>query len=103
MDNSSLGSTKKYKMLAYLVDKIELMEDKDRAYILSFFNDFHNILKKLQKIDDAECKKYLADLVLRDFNKRGDDFIIKKHGEKIGTYTKNYIKARMRDLRRTVK
>ena len=96
MDSETFGSTKKYKTLGFLVEKVSLMEAKHKGYISSFMQDMNTTVKKTELIQVDEKRKYVLDLIHLDFKSRIESSIKPKYDEKITSYMENFLNARIK-------
>jgi hypothetical protein len=92
MEIGTLGDTKKYKALAYIIDKIDDVDKIERKNILSFFHKFSVKIKKAESIRDAGFRDFVLKLMLDHYFFHAD----KLGDEKMASYIKNYIAARIR-------
>lgn len=102
MDNNTFGSHEKYPTLKYLVEKINEMDDKDKAYISSFIQDFNGMIKNCEDIENIDFKKYVLDLIYQDTKNKINHFIVDKHDKydkNISSYLKNYVHAKIKNMK----
>lgn len=94
MDVNTFGDSKQYKMLEYLTEKIDLLDDKDKKYLSTKIIEFNNLMNQLLSVTEPKLKNYLLKLILKDYLKRIDGF---KYDDKVISYLNNYIKARIKN------
>jgi len=97
MNIGTFGSVKQYKMLDFLTEKISLMDEKHKNYISSVIQDINTTIKKTELITDVQFRYYVLDLISNDFNNRINEHIFDKYEEKIHTYLKNYLYAKIKN------
>lgn len=100
MNTNTFGSDKVYKMLPFLTEKIDLLEDNKKAYISSFIQDFNLVMKNFDELVWGEIwfKNYLLELMSKDYVVKVENFE-HKYDSKIISYLKNYINARIGNSR----
>jgi hypothetical protein len=99
MYKGTFGSAEKYKMLEFLTEKIGLMDDKHKNYLSSVIQGFNLVVKKCKCIMDISLKRYVLDLIYDDYIRRIDEHMSSKCEEKVITYLKNYIHAKIKDAK----
>lgn len=100
MDKDTFGSINQYKMLEFLTEKISLMDEKNKNYISSVIQDFNTVIKKCDMIEDISFNNYVLDLICNNLNERIETHIKGKYEEKIATYLKNYLNAKIKNSKR---
>lgn len=100
MDSETYGSTIQYKMLEFLVEKVSLMDAKDKGYISSLIQDMNTTIKKCELIAVDDFRKYVLDLIHRDFIQRIETSIKPKYEEKITTYMECFLNAKIKNEKR---
>ena len=98
MDKGTFGSSSEYKTLEFLTEKIEIMDEKKKTYISRFISDINKLSSQLKYIRDDKVKNYIVKLIKDAYNKRTDD-LLEKYDEKIVSYLKNYIKAKLKNIK----
>lgn len=98
MDKDTFGSIEQYKMLDFLRQKISLMNNKDKRYISTLILRFNSIIKKSESINDILFKSYILDLIHQNFMKKINNNK-SKYDEKVISYLKNYIKAKIKNAK----
>jgi len=97
MNKEIFGSTKKYKMLDYLTEKIRELGRNKKVYLITFINEFNQLINNVDKnITNVELKNYTLELVHRDY-KQQTDKLFEKYDKKIVTYLKGYINGRIKN------
>lgn len=96
MNEETFGSIKKFRTLSYLTEKINEMNDNDQAFISKFLQNFNLLIKKIKLINDKELKKYILELILKDYLLRIDTYILNKSDIEFVTYLKNYITTKIK-------
>ncbi len=97
MNKETFGSIKQYKMLDCLIDRISLIEDKDKNYISSVIHDINKTIKNTELINDIKFRNYVLDLIYKDFKNRINEHILNKYEDKIFTYLENYLYAKIKN------
>ncbi len=99
MNKQTFGHSEQYKMLGFLINEINNIEEKRRIYLSSVINDFNKITKTVYKINDNYSKSYLLDLIHQDFVLRIDKNMTEKYNNKIISCLKNFIHAKIKNLK----
>jgi hypothetical protein len=102
LDKGTFGSIEKYKMLEFLTERIDDMGIREKEYVSSVLHDFNKCMKRFDGMNVAErgFKIYLLNLVHKDYIARIDKFMTGKYEEKVVTYLKNYIYAKISNERK---
>lgn len=97
MSKTLFGSSEKYKMLDFLNEVVSNLERNRRVYLTTFVQQFHELIKGLETIQDARIRSYLCQLVHFDYFLRTSK-MEGKYEKRIITYLQNYIKARIQNV-----
>ena len=95
------GSEEKYKMLAFIHEKVALLDIHKQRYITKFFSDFNERCNELTFIinkvegDNIHSIDYLLRLVEIDYRSKVNQFI----PEELISRTENYIHAKLGDIK----
>ena len=94
---STFGSTEKWKSLLYIINNLPNYDDNKQHYLSKFIIDFNTLVKKIEKIEDNDLKKYMIRLVKNDYKSRTNS-LFNKYEIDLVTHLKNFIKAKLNAL-----
>ena len=89
LNSDTFGDSLKYKMLPFLVVKINELNTNDRKRISYFIHHFNEIVNSLHS---NVHRAYILKILKDDYFKRVDDF---KYEIELKSYLKNYINAKI--------
>ena len=94
MNSNTFGSSEQYKMLEFLTEKINELDDNRKNYISSLIHDINSNIKKSKDILDEDFKHYVLKIIRNDIISHIDENLSGKYDKKIITYLKNYVYAK---------
>ena len=99
MNENTFGDVEQYKMLPFLTEKINELENANRkAYLSQFIIEFNTFINKFESIQDIDFRCILLDMVWDSYYNK-TNYLIGKYEGKIVTYMRNYIKARVNNMK----
>ena len=97
MKKNQFGNPEKYKVLKYIVEKVDEMPKNEREYISNKISNFNLLCKKIKKIDDIKFKKFIIDRTKNYYN----SLIIKlqyKYEQTFVSHLKNFFIGKLRNI-----
>lgn len=95
MYENQFGDSEKYKSLVVLTEQVFLLDKNKKGYISTFISEFNECIKRFSTIDDIDFRKYLLDLLKKDYCEKIKG-MSGKYNALIISHLSNYIFTRIK-------